>query len=204
MKYAHIEGNRDLWPVRLQCKVLGVSFTGYHQHHLRRQKIAHRRHLSDAALLVHIRAIHAELRGAYGWPRMWRELRRRGVRVGKERVRLLMQQHAIQARGKRKFRVIKTGSSHSMSVAPNLLNRNFTIAKPNTAWTGDVTYFATEEGWLCLAVVMNLFSRRIAGCSKKATVACSLVIDALETACLGRRPETGEAIFHSPDDGDGV
>ena len=197
MKYAHIYRNRCLWPVRLQCEVLGVSFTGYHQHHLRRHRIIHRRHLSDAALLVHIRAIHAELRGAYGWPRMWRELRRRGLRVGKERVRLLMRRHAIQARGKRKFRVTTTDSNHSMPIAPNLLKRNFTVAKPNTAWTGDITYIATEEGWLYLAVVMDLFSRRIVGWSMKTTVDRSLVIDALEMACLGRRPGRGDAIFHS-------
>jgi len=103
MKYAHIYRSRHLWPVGLQCEVLHVSFTGYRQHQLRRSRIARRRHMADAALLVHIGAIHAELRGAYGWPRMWRELRRRGVRVGKERVRLLMQQHGIKARGKRRF-----------------------------------------------------------------------------------------------------
>jgi hypothetical protein len=91
VKYAYIDKRQRLWPIRALYKVLKVSFTGYHQHQLRLQKIALRRHMSDAALLVHIRAIHRELRGAYGWPRMWRVLRYRGVRVGKERVRLLMQ-----------------------------------------------------------------------------------------------------------------
>jgi hypothetical protein len=153
MKYAHIYHHRHLWPVRLQCEVLKVSFTGYHQHQLRRQRMASRRHMTEAALLVHIRAIHRELRGAYGWPRMWRELRRRGMRVGKERVRLVMQQAGIQARGQRRFRVTTTESKHSMPIAPNLLNRNFTVDRPNVAWTGDVTYIATEEGWLYLAVV---------------------------------------------------
>ena len=197
MKYAHIYRNRHLWPVRLQCEVLKVSFTGYHQHQLRRQRIASRRHMTEAALLVHIRAIHRELRGAYGWPRMWRELRRRGVRVGKEPVRLLMQQDGIQARGKRRFRVTTTDSKHSMPIAPNLLNRNFTVDRPNVAWTGDVTYIATEEGWLYLAVVIDLFSRRIVGWSMKTTIDRSLVIDALEMASLGRRPAAGKAIFHS-------
>jgi transposase InsO family protein len=197
MKYAQIYRSRRLWPVRLQCEVLEVSFTGYHQHHLRCKLIAPRRHLTDAALLVHIRAIHAELRGAYGWPRMWRELRRRGVRVGKERVRLLMRQHGIQARGKRRFRVTTTDSNHRLPVAPNLLARNFTVEQPNRTWTGDVTYIATEEGWLYLAVVMDLFSRRIVGWSMKTTIERSLVIDALEMACLERRPEAGKTIFHS-------
>jgi len=197
MKYAHIHRSRRLWPVRLQCDVLGVSFTGYHQHQLRRAKIARRRHMTEAALLVHIRAVFGELRGTYGWPRMWRELRRRGVRVGKERVRLLMQQQGIQARGKRRFRMATTDSNHTLAIAPNLLDRNFTVEKPNTTWTGDVTYIATEEGWLYLAVVIDLFSRRIVGWSMKTTVDRSLVIDALEMACLQRRPEAGKAIFHS-------
>jgi len=197
MKYAHISRSRHLWPVRMQCEVLDVSFTGYHQHQLRRKQIAGRRHMTEAALLVHIRAIHAELRGAYGWPRMWRELRRRGVRVGKERVRVLMQQHDIQGRGKRRFRVTTTDSKHSLPIAPNLLDRNFTVTQPNTTWTGDVTYIATEEGWLYLAVVIDLFSRRIVGWSMKTTIDRSLVIDALEMACLQRRPQAGKAIFHS-------
>jgi putative transposase len=197
MKYAHIHRSRRLWPVRLQCNVLDVSCTGYHQHLLRRGDIARRRHMTEAALLVHIRAVYGELRGTYGWPRMWRELRRRGVRVGKERVRLLMQQQGIQARGKRRFRMATTDSNHTLAIAPNLLNRNFTVEKPNTTWTGDVTYIATEEGWLYLAVVIDLFSRRIVGWSMKTTVDRSLVIDALEMACLQRRPEAGKAIFHS-------
>ena len=197
MKYAHIYRSRHLWPVRVQCEVLEVSFTGYHQHRLRRKKHSSRRHMSSEALLVHIRALHAELRGAYGWPRMWRELRRRGVRAGKERVRLAMQRHGIQARGKRRFRVATTDSRHTLPIAPNLLDRNFTVEKTNTTWTGDVTYIATEEGWLYLAVVIDLFSRRIVGWSMKATVDRTLVIEALEMACMQRRPEPGKAIFHS-------
>ena len=197
MKYAHIDRSRQLWPVRVQCRVLEVSFTGYHQHHLRRRRIASRRPMTEEALLVHIRVLHAELRGAYGWPRMWRELRRRGVRVGKERVRLSMRQPGIQARGKRRFRVSTTDSKHTLPIAPNLLDRNFTVARPNTTWTGDLTYIASEEGWLYLAVAIDLFSRRIVGWSMKTTIDRSLVIDALEMACLGRRPEAGKAIFHS-------
>ena len=91
MKYAQIYRSRHLWPLRLQCEVFEVSFTGHHQHQVRRRRFALRRHMTGATLLVHIRAIHVELRGAYIWPRMWLELRSRGVRVGNERVRLLMQ-----------------------------------------------------------------------------------------------------------------
>ena len=111
MKYAFIDQRRSIWPVCVQCCVLGVSATGYHQHRLRRAGIAHRRHMTDEALLAHIRAIHAEMRGAYGWPRIWRELRKRGLRVGKQRVQQLMRANGIRARSKRRFRVATTDTS---------------------------------------------------------------------------------------------
>ncbi len=98
MKYAFIYRNRRLWPISVQCRVLRVSVAGYHEHFVRRREIVQRRHLSDAALLVHILAVHAKNRGAYGWPRIWRELRARGIRVGKLRVQRMMQQHGIRAR----------------------------------------------------------------------------------------------------------
>jgi transposase InsO family protein len=102
--------------------------------------------LSDEALLVLINAVYAENRGAYGWPRIWRELIKRGICVGKQRVQRLMQKHGIQARGKRKFRVITTDSKHNLPIAPHVLDRNFTPAAPNQARVGDFTYIATEEG----------------------------------------------------------
>ena len=91
MKYAFIYRNRRVWPISVQCRVLRVSVAGYHEHFVRRRDIAQRRHLSDEALLVHIRAVYAENRGAYGWPRIWRQLRAQGIRVGKLRVQRLMQ-----------------------------------------------------------------------------------------------------------------
>ena len=148
MKYAFIERHRQIWPICVQCRVLRVSVSGFHQHLARRRQIAHRRHLSDAALLAHISAVYAEHRGAYGWPRIWREVLKRGIRVGKQRVQRLMQQHGIRARGKRRFRVTTTDSRHDLPIVPNLLNRNFTASRPNQAWSGDITYIATEEGWL--------------------------------------------------------
>jgi transposase InsO family protein len=164
----------------------------------RRREIARRRHLSDEALLVHIRAAYAENRGAYGWPRIWRQLRAQGIRVGKQRVQRLMQEHGIRARGKRRFRVTTTDSRHDLPIAPNLLNRNFTVSRPNRAWAGDITYVATEEGWLFLAVVIDLFSRRVVGWSMQPDMRRNLVIDALEMAWFRRSPgsQTG-LIFHS-------
>ena len=145
MKYAFIERHRHFWPICVQCRVLGVSVSGFHQHRARRREIASRRHLSDSALLAHISGVYAEHRGAYGWPRIWRELRKRGIRVGKQRVQRLMQQHGIRARGKRRFRVTTTDSRHDLPIAPNLLNRNFTASGPNQAWTGDITYSTPSQ-----------------------------------------------------------
>ena len=197
MKYAFIERHRRLWPICVQCRVLRVSVSGFHQHGERRRRISQRRHLSDAALLAYISAVYAEHRGAYGWPRIWRELRKRGIRVGKQRVQRLMQQHGIRARGKRRFRVVTTDSRHDLPVAPNLLGRNFTAAAPNQAWSGDITYIATEEGWLFLAVVIDLFSRKVVGWSMRPDMHRSLVIDALEMSLCQRRPAKGELLFHS-------
>jgi len=196
VKYAFIDRHRLVWPIRVQCRVLGVSSTGYHQHRKRRARIQERRHLSDEALLAHIRSIQAETRGAYGWPRVWRQLHRRGVRVGKRRGQRLMQEHGIQARGKRRFRVT-TDSRHSLPVAENLLNRDFTPPAPNWSWTGDITYISTGEGWLYLAVVIELFSRKVVGWSIQPHMERSLVMDALEMAWQQRRPVKGELMFHS-------
>jgi len=193
-----IRRNRRQWPIQIQCRMLGVSVAGYHEHFLRRLQIARRRHLSAEALVVHIRAIYAANRGAYGWPRIWRELHAQGVRVGKQRVQRLMQQHGIRARGKRRFRITTTDSRHSLPIAPNLLNRNFTAAAPNQAWTGDITYIPTGEGWLFLAVVIDLFSRRVVGWSMQPEMRSSLVIDALEMARFRRAPDNStRRIFHS-------
>jgi transposase InsO family protein len=195
VKYAFIERHRRFWPICVQCRVLKVSVSGFHQH-LARRKVQGR-HLSDAALLAHISSVYAEHRGAYGWPRIWRELVKRGIGVGKQRVQRLMQQHGIRARGKRRFRVATTDSRHDLPVAPNRLNRNFTPAGPNQAWAGDITYIASEEGWLFLAVVIDLFSRKVVGWSMRPDMHRSLVIDALEMGLFQRRPLKGQLIFHS-------
>jgi len=139
LKYAFIEQHRRLWPVSVQCRVLQVSAAGYHAHWARRASGAQRRHLSDEALLVHIN-LHAQTRGAYGWPRIWRELVARGIAVGKQRVQKLMQLHGIRAKGKRRFKVT-TDSNHELPILPNLLNREFTVAEPDKVWVGDITLY---------------------------------------------------------------
>ena len=152
MKYAWIASNKAHWPITLACEVLGVSASGYFEHGRRKtlpkpSKPGSHKRMSDEALLTHIRAIHAEVKGEYGWPKMWKELVARGHRVGKERVRRLMQLHGIRARCKRKF-VITTDSKHHLPIAPDLVQRNFTMSEPNQVWTGDITYIATDEGWV--------------------------------------------------------
>ena len=167
MKYAFIQRNKLVWPISVQCRVLLVSVSGYYEHLARRVDIAQRRHLSDEALLVHISAVYAENRGAYGWPRIWRQLREGGICVGKQRVQRLMQKHSIQARGKRRFRVLTSDSKHDLPIAPNVLDRKFRVGAPNQVWVGDLTYIPTEEGWLFLAVVIDLFSRKVVGWSMR-------------------------------------
>jgi len=196
MKYAWIEKNKLLWPICVQCRVLDVSASGYRQHLARRKKILTRRHLSETALLVEIRAVYTEALGAYGWPRVWRQLKASGVRVGKRRVERTMRQNGLRARGKRRFRVSTTDSNHALPIAPNLLARRFTVDAPNTVWTGDMTYIPTREGWLYLAVVLDLFSRRIVGWAMGATIDAALACRALDMAWHSRSP-TGGPIFHS-------
>lgn len=200
MKYAWIASNKARWPITLVCDVLGVSASGYFEH-LRRKtldkpgKAGSNKRMSDERLLIEIRAIHAEVKREYGWPKMWKELVARGHRVGKERVRRLMQKHGIRARCKRKF-VVTTDSKHHLPIAPDLLQRNFSRTAPNQAWTGDITYIATDEGWLYLAAVMDLFSRQVVGWSMQPHMHSSLVTDALKMAWFRRHPEPG-LIFHS-------
>lgn len=188
---------RKQYPVSISCDVLDVSASGYFVWQRRRD--AGRsgpagRH-SDEALLAHMRAIHAEVKQEYGWPRMHKELLARGIRVGKERVRHLMQQHGIKAKTKRKF-VVTTDSRHNLPVAPDLVQRRFNPEAPNRLWSGDITYIATDEGWLYLAAVIDLFSRQVVGWSMQAHMQTSLVKDALTMAWFRRRPNAG-LIFHS-------
>ena len=146
---------------------------------------------------MHIKAIHAETHGGYGWPRTWKELLARGIRVGKQRVQKLMQLHGIRAKGRRRFKVT-TDSNHDLPIAPNLLNREFTVSEPDKVWAGDITYIATDEGWLFLAVVIDLFSRQVIGWSLRFDMTRDIVIDALRMARFKRHPSKhAGVIFHS-------
>jgi transposase InsO family protein len=200
VKYAWIAKHRACWPVTLSCEVLGVSASGYFEHWRRKDadkpsRPGANKRISNEALLAHIRAIHAQVKGEYGWPKMWKELLARGIRVGKLRVQKLMQRHGIKANGKRKF-VVTTDSEHDLPIAPNLLARNFTAQRPNQVWTTDITYIATDEGWLYLVVMLDLYSRQVVGWSMQDHMQASLVTDALRMAYFRRKPEAG-LIVHS-------
>ncbi len=179
---------KGLWPITMMCEVLEVSPSGYFSWCAAQRGTAAgpSRFLSDEALLAHMRAIHDEIGGEYGWPRMHKQLLARGLRAGKERVRQLMQRHGIRAKGRRKF-VVTTDSAHRLPVSPDLVQRQFTPAAPNMIWSGDITYIPTDEGWLYLAAVLELHSRQVVGWNLQAHMQTSLVKDALLMACFRRR-----------------
>ena len=193
MKYAWIDAARRQYPLPDMCEVLAVSVSGYRA--WRRGGTPDSTWLSDPQAVALITAIHAEVKGAYGSRRMHHELKGKGHRIGLTRVEQLMREHGIRARHKRRFKAT-TDSKHSMPVADNLLARNFTPAAPNRVWTGDITYIATGEGWLYLAVVLDLFNREVIGWSIKSRMTADLVTDALAMAWFRRKPDAG-VLFHS-------
>lgn len=187
MKYAWIETQRGRYPLAALCDALSVSTSGLGTWKRGGQA---RTRLPDAALLTLIRAIHAESKGAYGWPRVWKELQARGIPAGKERVRVMMQAHGIRGRHKRRYKAT-TDSKHDLPVAPNRLDRQFETTAPDQVWTTDITYIPTQEGWLYLAVVMDLYSRMIVGWAMDARMTRTLVISALRMAWFKRKPKPG-------------
>lgn len=196
MKYAWMDINSKVYALTEMCVVLDVSISGYRA--WKRGGTPDRKRLTDIQTLTVIRAIHVELKGAYGSPRMVRELRLRGFTAGKERVERLMREHGIRARHKRRYKVT-TDSKHGLPLADNLLDRNFTPVAPNQVWTSDITYLWTDEGWLYLAIVLDLFNREVIGWSLKPRMTTDIVTDALTMAWFRRRPEAG--VMHHSDRG---
>jgi len=196
VKYAWMEQHRSSYALIEMCGVLEVSISGYRS--WMRGGTPDRKGLTDAQMLAIIRAIHAELKGAYGSPRMVRELRLRGFTAAKERVERLMRENGIRARHKRRFKVT-TDSKHSLPVADNLLDRDFMPTAPNQVWTSDMTYLWTDEGWLYLAIVLDLFNREVIGWSLKPRMTTDIVTDALMMAWFRRRPDAG--VMHHSDRG---
>jgi putative transposase len=193
VKYAWIDTQRKVYPLPAMCETLNVSVSGYRA--WKRGGSPKRKRLTDTQMLTLIRAIHKELKGAYGSPRMVRELRGRGFPASKARVERLMRNNGIRARHKRRYKAT-TDSKHSRPVAANLLDRNFAPQAPNLAWSADITYIWTDEGWLYLAIVLDLFNREIVGWSIKPRMTADLETDALTMAWFRRRPMPG-LIHHS-------
>ena len=195
MTYAWIDTQRTQYPLPALCSVLSVSQSGYRA--WTHGGTLHRTRLADIQLLVLIQAIHAELKGADGSPRMRRELRGRGFSAGKARVERLMREHRIYARHTRRDKAT-TDSTHAWPVANNLLDRHFTPTTPNQVWTADITYLWTDEGWLYLAIVLDLFNREV-GWSLQPCMTADIVTDALTMAWFRRKPAVG--LMHHSDQG---
>lgn len=174
------------------CETFGVSKSGYYAWVRRPES---RREGDDKALSALIKTIHEESRGEYGSPKIHAELRRRGTRCGRKRVVRLMRKDGLKAKTVRKFKAT-TKSDHNLPVAKNLLNRDFTPAEPNKAWAADITYIWTNEGWLYLAVVIDLCSRAVVGWSMSERMTRTLVIDAFTLGVMRRNPAPG-LIHHS-------
>jgi putative transposase len=193
--FARVDAEKAVWPIAIQCEALGISRSGYYAWKGRPDAS---RAKADAELVVEIKAAHKTGRGAYGSPRVHRELRANGRRVGKKRVERLMRQEGIVAKKKRRFRRT-TDSNHPDPIAPNILERGFEVALPNTAWVTDVTYVWTHEGWLYLAAILDLYSRRVVGWAASACNDRALALDALARATSTRKP--GAGLLHHSDRG---
>jgi putative transposase len=184
--YRFIEDHKDRWPIHLLCETLEVSPAGYYAWRQRPRSASEQR---QDVLLVQIRAIHAEVKARYGSPRMHAELVARGYPCCVNTVTRLMRDHGIVARSARKYRVTTTDSNHDLPVAENLLGRRFNPSEANAVWLGDITYIPTDEGWLYLAAVEDLYSRRVVGWSMDSGMESRLVVDALEMAIQRRLPD---------------
>ncbi|HJL43259.1 MAG TPA: IS3 family transposase [Myxococcales bacterium LLY-WYZ-16_1] len=193
--YELIHAERAHVSVALACRVLEVSRSGYYAW---RQRGPSKRAQDNLRLRAEIRDIHADHKARYGSPRIHRELVARGFRVGRHRVARLMAEDGLQGRQRRRFRKT-TDSNHALRVAPNVLDRDFTAAAPNEKWVGDITYIRTLEGWLYLAVLIDLFSRRVVGFAMSTTIDTDLALQALTNALTSRRPPA-ELVHHTDRD----
>jgi len=192
MRFRFIHAEKANYPVRLMCRVLNVSTSGYYAY-LEREPSSRQR--EDERLKVHIGAIHVRSRGTYGRQRVGQQLLREDVEVGKQRVARLMREMGLQGLPRKRFRRT-TDSNHVRPVAPNVLNRQFEAERPNQFWVTDITFIRTWEGWLYLAAILELFSRRVVGWAMHPHMRTELALEALHMA-LGRcLPDVG-LVHHS-------
>ncbi len=187
MKYAFIEDNRKDYGVRKLCRVLQVSASGYYAWSTR--VISHRVK-QNKHLLVEIRRMHEESRKSYGTIKIWKTLNAQGIRCGKHRVARLRRINGIETRRRRRFKVT-TRSKNNNWIEPNRLNRCFNAERPNQVWVGDVTAIPTRTGWLYLAILIDLYSRKVIGWSMSNNNDKHLVLDALDMAVARRQIKSG-------------
>lgn len=196
MRYRFIEEQRADYPVTLLCRVMQVARSGYYawrNQPLRARKVA------DMVLLGHMRDIFEESRETYGQQRLQQVLRQQGLRCSRKRVARLMREAGLVSKTQRRFRPTLTDSNHHQPVAPNRLNRQFNADGPNQKWVADISYVPTAAGWLYLAIVLDLYSRRIVGWAMSDSLHRQIAIDALQMAIATRRPEPG--LLHHSDRG---
>jgi transposase InsO family protein len=195
MRYPFIHAEKANYPVRVLCRVLQVSRSGFYAWSKRRPS---RRELADRRLRVEIKALHQASYKTYGSPRIKADLAARKVAISRKRVARLMQEAGLTGLSPKRFQRT-TDSEHDHPVAGNVLQRKFKVSKPNQAWAADITYIRTWEGWLYLAVVIDLFSRRVVGWALADHLRTDLVMEALRMALGLRQPEEG--LLHHSDRG---
>ena len=193
MRFGFIQAERANHRVSLLCRVLNVSRQGFYAW-LGRKPCE--RQVRDSELAHDVRRVFEASKGRYGAPRVYRDLRLQGESTSRKRIARLMRQHGLVARPKRRRFVCTTDSRHGFRVAPNLLRRSFETGAPNQVWATDITYIATDEGWLYLAVVLDLFSRKVVGWSMEPYLDRRLALAALQMAIQTRKPAPG-LIHHS-------
>ena len=195
MRFSFIEAHRPMWPLRRMCQMLRVSKAGYFAWRYRPESP---RDGENRSLTTRISVIHAESRRTYGSPRVHQELRAQGTTIGLKRVARLMRESGVRVKPKARY-VVTTDSDHDQPVAPNLLEQDFTATAPDRRWVTDITYVPTGEGWLYVATIIDLFSRRAVGWAMQERMDRSLVLAALEMAVSQRHPQPG--LLHHSDRG---
>jgi transposase InsO family protein len=196
MRFCFIEDRRVEYPVRILCDVLGVSAAGYYAW---RSRPEIRRSVANRKLVDDIKRVHRENHGRYGSPRIYEELKAQGLGASRGRIERLMRQNGVIAIMARPRRVRTTDSRHDYPIAPNVLERNFTATAPNQVWLADMSYIETDEGWLYLASVMDLYSRKIVGWAMADHLRTELPLAALKMAVAAQRP--GRGLIHHSDRG---
>jgi transposase InsO family protein len=198
VRFAFVKDNRSRYPVAVLCDVLSVSRSGFYAWAKRPESGRARRR---AELAEHVRAAHADSRRTYGSPRVTKALKASGVKACENTVAKVMREQQIRSKVVRRFRVRTTDSAHAHPVADNLLDRNFAAAVPDAKWAADITYVPTSEGWLYLAAVIDLCSRRVVGWAMADHLRATLCTEALEMALSRRKPPADRTLVHHSDRG---